>query len=85
MTIYKCIASLTQFCFANLLYPKSEVAYFCQCRACSVSESKVDLGGRVDKSSIKYRPSTLLGGEDFSVNKLYLANTEMDKLLNEER
>ena len=41
--------------------------------------------GRVDKRSVKYRPSTLQGGEDYTVNKLYLADREMDKLFNVDR
>ena len=45
---------------------------------CSICEAKVDLGGRIDKRSMKYHPSTLQGGEDYpTVSKLYLANREM--------
>ena len=51
-----------------------------------ICESKVELGGRIDKSSMKYRPSTLQGGEDYpTVSKLCLADREMDKLFNEDR
>ena len=39
--------------------------------------------GRVDKGSIKYRPSTLQSREDYTVNKLNLADREKDKLFNE--
>ena len=46
----------------------------------------VELGGRIDKRSMKYRISTLQGGEDYrTVSKLYLANREMDKGFNEYR
>ena len=41
--------------------------------------------GRIDKGSMKHRPSTMQGGEDYMVNKLYLADQEMDKLFNEDR
>ena len=45
----------------------------------------MELGGRIDKISLKYRPSTLHGREDYpTVSKLYLADREMDKLFNEE-
>ena len=47
----------------------------------SVCESRVEQEGRVDKRSIKHLPSTLQGGEDYTVNKLCLA----DKLFNEDR
>ena len=51
----------------------------------TICEAKVGLEGRGDKISIKYGPSTLQGGEDYTmVNKLYLADREMDKLFNEE-
>ena len=47
---------------------------------CSKCEAKVELGGRIDKGSIKYRLSALQGGEDYgTVSKLYLAHWEMDK------
>ena len=39
----------------------------------------------VDKRSMKYRPSTLQGREDYMVNNLYLADREMDKMFNEDR
>ena len=53
---------------------------------CSIYEAKVELGGRIDKRSMKYRPSTLYGGEDYPiVSKLYLADREMGKLFNEDR
>ena len=52
----------------------------------SICEAKVELGVWIDKRSIKYRPSTLEGGEDYTtVSKLYLADREIDKLLNEDR
>ena len=41
--------------------------------------------GRVDKRSMKYRPSTLQGREDYMANNLYLADREMDKMFNEDR
>ena len=44
----------------------------------------MELGGRIDKRSMKYRLSTLQGGGDYcTVSKLYLANREMDKVFNE--
>ena len=46
---------------------------------------EVDLKGRTDKSTIKHSPSTIQGGEDYTVNKLYLAYREMKKLFNEDR
>ena len=49
---------------------------------CSVCEFNVKQEGRVDKRSMKYRPSTLQGGADYTVNKLYLAERGMDKLFN---
>ena len=52
---------------------------------CSVCEFNVKQEGRVDKRSMKYRPSTLQGGEDYTVNKLYLGNRKMKKLFNEDR
>ena len=46
----------------------------------------MELGGRIDKRSMKYRPSTLQGGEDYpKVSKLYIADREMDKLFDEDR
>ena len=47
---------------------------------CSICEAKVGLGGRVGKMSIKYRREGYT-----TVNKLYLADREMDKLFNEDR
>ena len=52
---------------------------------CRVCEFWVEQEGRVDKRSMKHRQSTLQGGEDYTVNKLYLADREMDKLVNEDR
>ena len=46
---------------------------------------RVDPQGRTDKKSIKYRPSTMQGGEDYTVSKLYPADREIKKLLNEDR
>ena len=51
---------------------------------CSTCECRVDQKGRIDKRSIKHRPSTMQGREDYLVNKLYLAVQEMKKLFNEE-
>ena len=52
----------------------------------SICEANGGLGGRVDKRSMKYRPSTLQGGEDYlTVSKLYLVDGEMGKLVNEDR
>ena len=48
-----------------------------------IYEFRVEQEGRVDKRSMKHRPSTLQGGDDYTDNKLYLA--EMYKLLNEDR
>ena len=50
-----------------------------------VCEFRVEQEWRVEKRSMKYCPSTLQGGEDYTVNKLYLAEREMDKLFNEDR
>ena len=50
-----------------------------------IYEFRVEQEGRVDKRSMKHRPSTLLGGEDYTVNKLYLPDREMDKLFNADR
>ena len=52
---------------------------------CSTWECGGDQKGGTDKRSIKYRPSTMQGGEDYTVNKLYLADQEMKKLFNEDR
>ena len=53
---------------------------------CSIWEAKVELGGRIDKRSMKYNPSTLQGGEGYPTSSnLYLANREMDKQFNEDR
>ena len=53
--------------------------------ACCICEAKGELGGRVDKISMKYGPSTLQGGEDYpTVSKLYRADREIDKLFNED-
>ena len=52
------------------------------CRACECSG---DQKGRPDKRFINHSPSTMQGGEDYTINKLYLANWEMKKLFNEER
>ena len=52
----------------------------------SICEAKVELGGRIDKRSMKYHPSTLQGEEDYqTVSKLNLANREMDKRFNEDK
>ena len=52
---------------------------------CCICEAKVELGGWIDKRSMKYHLSTLQGGEDYwTVSKLYLANREMDKPFNED-
>ena len=40
--------------------------------------------GGSDKRSIKHCPSTMQGREDYTVNKLYLADQEMKKLFNED-
>ena len=54
--------------------------------ACIVCEAKAWLGGRVDKRSMKNRPSNLQGGEDYlRVSKLDLAEREMDRLFNDDR
>ena len=46
----------------------------------------MELGERITKRSMNYHPSTLQGGEDYpTVNKLYLANREMDKLFKGDR
>ena len=51
-----------------------------------ICEAKVELGGRIDKRSMKYRPPTLQGGEDHpTVIKLYRADREMDKQFKEDR
>ena len=48
---------------------------------CSVCEAKAWLVKREDKRSMKNRPSTWQGGEDYRmVSKLYLAEEEMDSL-----
>ena len=40
----------------------------------------------IDKRSMKYCPSTLQDREDYlKINNLYLANSEMNKWLNEDR
>ena len=53
---------------------------------CSVCVAKAWLGERGDKRSMKNRPSTWQGGEDYqAVNKLYLAEKEMDRLFNDDR
>ena len=53
---------------------------------CSICEAKVELGGRIDKRSMKYRLSTLQGREDYwTVSKLYLTNREMEKRFDEDR
>ena len=42
------------------------------------------LGGRIEKRCMKYRPSTLHGGEDYpKLSKLFLAISELDKGFNE--
>ena len=41
--------------------------------------------GVTDKKSMKYGPPDIQGGEDYMVNRLYLANQEMKKLFNEDR
>ena len=46
---------------------------------------RVDQKGGSAKRSIKHRPSTIQGGEDYTINKLYLAVQEMKKLYNEDR
>ena len=52
-----------------------------KCFICSICEAKVGLGGRVDKRSMKYIPSTLQSREDYlTVSKLYLGDREMDKM-----
>ena len=51
-----------------------------------ICEAKVELGGRIDKRSMKYCLSTLQSGEDYAtVRKLHLADREMDKLFNKDR
>ena len=52
---------------------------------CRVFECWVDQKGRIDKRSIKHPPSTMQVGEDYTVNKLYLAAREMKKLFKEDR
>ena len=42
----------------------------------------MDQKDRIDKRSIKHSPSTMQGGEDYMVNKLYLVDQEM---FNEDR
>ena len=51
----------------------------------SVCESRGDQKGGTDKRSIKQRPSIMQGGEDYTVNKLYLAAQEMKRLFSEDR
>ena len=49
-------------------------------------EAKAWLGQRGDKRSIKTRPSTSHGGEDYqAVSKLYPAEEEMERLVNDDR
>ena len=48
-------------------------------------ECRVDHKDRIDKGSKKHRPSTLQGGEDYTVNKLSQAVQEVNKLFNEDR
>ena len=53
---------------------------------CSICEAKAWLEGRVDKKSMKNRPSTWQGGEDYlAVSKLYLTEREMDRLFHDDR
>ena len=49
---------------------------------CSVRQFREEQEGRVDKRFIKYLPSILQSGEDYMVNKMYLAGREM---FNEDR
>ena len=50
----------------------------------SICEFRVEQEGRVDKKFMKHCPSTLQGGEDYTINKLYLVGREMDKLFDED-
>ena len=52
---------------------------------CSTCDWWVDQKGRTNKRSMKHQPSTMQGGEDYTVNALYLAEREMKKLFNEDR
>ena len=53
---------------------------------CCICEAKVELGGWIDKRSMKYNLSTLQGGDDYrTVSNLYLVDREMDKRFNEVR
>ena len=52
---------------------------------CSTCECRVEQKGRIDKESIKHRPSTMQGREDYTVNKLYQVAQEMKKLFDKDR
>ena len=53
---------------------------------CSICEAKSWLGERGDKRTIKNRPSTWQGGEDYlAVSKLYLAEEEIVRLFNDDQ
>ena len=55
--------------------------------ACSSStcECVGDRNSMTDKRSMKYCPPAIQGGDDYMVNRLYIADREMKKLFNEDR
>ena len=67
-------------CLEIHLYASTCISKSCtqhQGGGCSVCEFRVEQEGRVDKRSMKHPSSTLQGGEDYKVKKLYLADREM--------
>ena len=53
---------------------------------CSICEAKVELGGREQIRIYEVPPINPARQKDYTkVNKLYLANREIDKLFNEDR
>ena len=60
--------------------------FICTYTTCSVCEAKAWLGEWGDNRSMKNRPSTWQGGEDYqALSKLYLVVEEMERLFNDDR